>query len=1025
MATVYPQIVTSSDLLRSLIRLEELIPFLKKQNAKSAAIVNSKLYGVLPFWQLLKNANVHPVIGLSVKVEFNEDKHLPVVLYAKTDEGYRNLMKISSAISVKNTEQLPLKWLKGYRQGLLMLIPATDQEWQIDFAEEAIAIGKSIFTPERMYFGVSRPLGRKSEREEWVIEQSMEHGVKITAMHFSHYIAESDAFAYTAALAIRTGRTLAEIGPAQFDDGLSFIPSKEEWKEWYTDQSEWLINTEEMLFSCKASPIGEGRHMPKFPLQSGQNAVDELQRLCREGLSERVPHADREYLERLTYELKTIAQMGYSDYFLIVSDFMKYARRNGILTGPGRGSSASSLVAYTLFITDVDPLKYNLLFERFLNPERVTMPDIDIDFADDRRHEVIQYVAEKYGQHHTAQIITFGTLTAKAAARDSGRIFGFESKDLEQISKMIPSRHSITLKEAYEESGAMKKWIGESEVRKKWFTTALSLEGLPRHASTHAAGVVLSPMPLVEVVPVEAGSEDLYLTQWPMQEVEAAGLLKMDFLGLRNLTILEDIRKLIHNESNHWVDFEKIPLDDPKTFDLLKSGDTSGVFQLESEGMRNTLRQIRPTRFEDIVAINALFRPGPMDFIPVYARRKHGEEAVEYAHPDLKPILEETYGVIVYQEQIMQIASRMAGFTMGEADILRRAVSKKKREILDQERIHFVTNSMEKGYSEQTAQEVYDLIVRFADYGFPKSHAAAYSLISYYMAFLKANFPPHFYAALSTNAIGNPDKLAKLLMEVKEKKIAVLRPSILKSHSKFSVENGAVRFGLSAIKGISNQFLRKLFEVRNTKRNHWNDLFELAVDLSAENFTRKSLEPLIKAGALDDFHDNRATLLASLDAAIMHAELVRPTDSPDLFSGDTFSFGKPKYTETELIPHMSKLQFEREVLGFYLSDHPAVFIKRKLGREAVNLGDVSLKKNGEFITVAGLMIEIKRIRTKKGESMAFVTLQDETGSLSCTLFPKEFAAMNVHLKEWKTAGLSGSIEWRNGKPQLIVKKIMS
>ncbi|MFC4409799.1 DNA polymerase III subunit alpha [Chungangia koreensis] len=1025
MATVYPQIVTSSDLLKSLIRLEELIPFLKKQNAKSAAIVNSKLYGVLPFWQLLKNENIHPVIGLSVKVDFSEDQQLPVVLYAETDEGYRNLMKISSAISVKNTQVLPLKWLKGYQQGLLMLIPATDHEWQGNFAEEAIEIGKSIFSPERLYFGVSRPLGQRSDREEWVLKQSDAHGVKVTAMHFSHYLVESDAFAYTAALAIRTGRTLAEIGPSQFDDGLSFIPSKEEWEDWYSDHSEWLMNTEKMLLSCKVNPLGEERHMPKFPLPTGQSATDELQRLCMEGLSERVPHANKDYADRLMYELKIIAQMGYSDYFLIVSDFMKYARRKGILTGPGRGSSASSLVAYTLYITDVDPLKYNLLFERFLNPERVTMPDIDIDFADDRRHEVIHYVAEKYGQHHTAQIITFGTLSAKAAARDSGRIFGFESKDLEQISKMIPNRQSITLKEAYEESDVLKKWISETEVRKKWFTTALSLEGLPRHASTHAAGVVLSPMPLVEVVPVEAGSEDLYLTQWPMQEVEAAGLLKMDFLGLRNLTILEDIRKLIYNESNHWIDFEKIPLNDSRTFDLLKSGDTSGVFQLESDGMRNTLRQIRPTRFEDIVAINALYRPGPMDFIPVYARRKHGEEEVIYAHPDLKPILEETYGVIVYQEQIMQIASRMAGFSMGEADLLRRAVSKKKREILDQERTHFVTNSLKKGYSQKTTQEVYDLIVRFADYGFPKSHAAAYSLISYYMAYLKANFPSHFYSALLTNAIGNPDKLAKLLMEAKEKKIAVLRPSILKSHSNFTVENGAVRFGLSAIKGVSNQFLRKLFEVRKAKGNVWHDIFELAVDLSAENFTRKSLEPLIKAGALDDFHDNRAALLATLDAAIMHAELVRPTNSPDLFSGESFSFGKPKYTETEPIPHMSKLQFEREVLGFYLSDHPAVYIKRRLGNDAVNLADVSLKKNSEYITVAGLITEIKRIRTKKGESMAFVTLQDETGTLSCTFFPKEFAAMNIHLKEWKTAALSGSVEWRNGNPQLIVKKIRS
>lgn len=1023
MATVYPQIVTSADLLKSLIRLEELIPFLLKQQAKSAAIVNSKLYGVLPFWQQLKKAKIHPVIGLTVKVNFTDNDDLPVILYAESDEGYRNLMKISSAISVGNRDQLPLKWLKGYSQGLLMLIPATEDEWQVEASEAAIAIGHSIFTSDRLYIGISRPIGELSTREAWIVGQSEKLGIKITAMHRAHYMSESDAFALTAATAIRTGKTLADIGPANFDNGLSFMPSKEEWNEWFSDRTEWLANAEAMLQRCTASPVDDQRHMPKFPLAPDQSAADELQKLCLQGLSERLPHAGKNYVERLTYELGIISNMGYADYFLIVSDFMKFSRRNKILTGPGRGSSASSLVAFTLYITDVDPLKYNLLFERFLNPERITMPDIDIDFADDRRHEVIQYVARKYGQQHTAQIITFGTLSAKAAARDAGRIFGFESKDLELISKMIPNKLNITLKTAFEESDALKKWVNEEEMRKKWFSTALSLEGLPRHASTHAAGVVLSPKPLVEVVPIEAGSEGLYLTQWPMQEVEAAGLLKMDFLGLRNLTILEEIREMIVNESNRWIDFESIPLDDMKTFELLQKGDTSGVFQLESEGMRNTLRQIRPTRFEDIVAINALFRPGPMDFIPVYAKRKHGEETVAYAHPDLKPILEETYGVIVYQEQIMQIASRMAGFSMGEADLLRRAVSKKKREILDQERAHFVTNSMNKGYSQQTAEEVYDLIVRFADYGFPKSHAAAYSLISYYMAFLKANFPAYFYAALLSNAIGNPEKLAKLLMEVKEKRIKVLRPSILKSDLRFTVENGAVRFGLSAIKGVSNQFYRKLLGVRKPK-NQWKDLFELAVDLSAEHFTRKSLEPLIKAGALDDFHDNRGTLLASLDAAIMHAELVRPNDSPDLFSGSDFSFGKPKYTETESIPHLSKLQFEREVLGFYFSDHPAVFIKRKLGEGVVNLSDVESNRNGDMITVAGLLTEIKRIRTKKGDSMAFATLQDESGILSCTFFPKEFASMNAHLKEWKTIGMSGVVEWRNGKPQLIVKRII-
>jgi len=1024
MTPVYPQVVTSSDLLHSLIRLEELIPFFINEKASAAAIVNSKLYGVLPFWQQLKKAGIHPVIGLTVSVSFRDDLLLPVVLYAETDEGYRNLMKISSSISVKNMDTLPLNWMKGYQKGLIALLPLNDSQIELKEAEEAFAICLSIFSSDRLYIGISRPIGQKSEKEELAIRLSEEHGVRIAATHRSVYMSESDAFAYSVAEAIGTGKTLAEIGPSQLDEGYRFLPTKEEWTNWFEDQKEWLQNAEEMLLTCNASPVSDQRYMPKFPLSHGENANEELKRLCQSGLMERVQQLSKDYTDRLTYELSIIAQMGYSDYFLIVSDFMKYARERRILTGPGRGSSAGSLVAYSLYITDVDPLKYNLLFERFLNPERITMPDIDIDFADDRRHEVINYVADKYGKQFTAQIITFGTLSAKAAARDTGRVFGFEGKDLEQISKMIPNRHTITLKDAYVESDSMKQWISESEMRKKWFSTALRLEGLPRHASTHAAGIVLSPVPLVDVVPVDAGSEELYLTQWPMQEVEAAGLLKMDFLGLRNLTILEQIRLLIERDFQKWIDFGKIPLNDEKTFTLLQSGDTTGVFQLESEGMRNTLRQIRPTRFEDIVAINALFRPGPMDFIPIYAKRKHGEEQVEYSHPDLKPILEETYGVIVYQEQIMQIASSMAGFSMGEADLLRRAVSKKKRDILDKERKHFVTSSMKKGYNQKTAEEVYDLIVRFADYGFPKSHAVAYSLVSYYMAYLKANYPAHFYAALLTNAIGNPDKMTVLIMEAKGKGIPILRPSIVKSQLFFTVENGAIRFGLQAIKGVPNPFYRKLLTVREDRNSPWSDLFELAVDLSAEYFSRKALEPLIKAGALDDFHDNRVTILASLDAAVMHAELVRPNDQPDLFTGSSFTFGKPKYTETEPIPQLSKLQFERDVLGFYLSDHPAIYKKRKLNQAFLNLSDVASTKNGEFVTVVGLIIEIKRIRTKKGDSMAFVTLQDETGSLSCTLFPKEYATFNAALKEWKTAGMAGTIEWRNGKPQLIIKKLI-
>ena len=681
--------------------------------------------------------------------------------------------------------------------------------------------------------------------------------------------------------------------------------------------------------------------------------------------------------------------MGYADYFLIVEDFMQFAREATILTGPGRGSSASSLVAYALQITQVDPLHYDLLFERFLNPERVSLPDIDIDFLDTRRQEVIQYVAKKYGKQYVAQIITFGTLSAKAVARDVARMFNFDSETLEMISKLIPNKHGITLQQAYDQSDKLREWIASEQIRGKWFNAALKLEGLPRNASTHAAGVVLSPVPLVDVVPIEDGHDGIYLTQWPMQEVEQAGLLKMDFLGLRNLTILEQIRRSIQYTHDLHIDFNRIPFQDEATFHLLQNGDTSGIFQLESDGMRQALRDIRPTHFLDIVAVNALYRPGPMEFIAVYARRKHGQEPVIMPHPALEPILRETYGVIVYQEQIMRIANVMAGFTIGEADLLRRAVSKKKREVLEEQRNAFVNGAMHQGFPAQIAEEVYALIVRFADYGFPKSHAVAYSVISYQMAYLKANFPVNFYAALLTNATGNADKLAQILAEAKVRGIEILPPSINKSMRHFKVESGKIRFSLSAIKGVPQPFLQKLIAVRTEKQQPFTDIFDVAVSLSAMQFNRKIIEPLVKAGAFDDFSKDRAILLATIDAAAKQAELIRPNEGADLFGGSMFAFGTPKHVQVEPISEKMKLQFEKEVLGFYLSDHPIVKERAKWPQVNVTVQSLLTMRENTFIKMIGFVTEVRQLRTKKGELMAFAQLEDEFGTVSLTLFPND------------------------------------
>lgn len=1007
-------------MLKSTIRLESLIPLLETEKAEACAMVNGKLYGLLPFYEKLQARGIRPIIGLSTNVAFGEETRLPVILYAQTNEGYQNLLKISSATSLRDSEDLPINWLKGYSKGLLcaLYISELDIEWLVH--EQYVETCHEVFG-ERLYTGYSRQYGQTNDQR---VEQFAQmYNLRIAAMYVSSFLQQQDHFAYEVARAIDSGIKISDALPHSHAAS-QYVPTLQALNELYADRSDWLQTTNDLLNSCHVKIESKGKLMPKYPLVAGRTADEELQQQSMTGLLARlnVPVLPEQYVERLQYELSVIAQMKYADYFLIVSDFMRFAKSQNILTGPGRGSSASSLIAYSLYITDVDPLKYDLLFERFLNPERVTMPDIDIDFLDTRRHEVIQYVAKKYGQQYVAQIITFGTLSAKAVARDVARMFNFESKDLETISKLIPNRSGMTLRQAYDDIQPLREWIAAQSIRQKWFAAALALEGLPRNASTHAAGVVLSPIPLVEVVPIEKGHDDVFLTQWPMGEVEQSGLLKMDFLGLRNLTILEQITRSIQFTHNVKIDLQSLPLDDAKTFELLANGDTSGVFQLESDGMRQALREIHPTQFLDIVAVNALYRPGPMEFIPIYARRKHGKEAVNIPHPCLAPILQETYGVIVYQEQIIRIANVFAGFTLGQADILRRAVSKKNRDVLEQQREMFVAGAVKIGNDARVANDIYELIVRFADYGFVKSHAVAYSIISYQLAYLKANYPVNFYAALMTNAIGNVDKLSQIITEAKQKGIPILPPSISKSMRHFKVEQGAIRFSLSAIKGVSSPFLKKLLEVRKSRDGAFEDIFDLAVSLSAANFKRKEIEPLIKAGALDEFGRDRAVLLATIESAHKQAELVRPTEEEDLFSAEMLTFGKPKHGFAEPIPEKMKLQFEKEVLGFYLSDHPITLV-RQMVKTTATTKDLKSLPNDHFVSVLGSIVDIRQTRTKKGELMAFVQIEDEFGTVSLTLFPRVYNDVKSAIKVDAVVYADGNYEFKFNKAQIRVKQI--
>ncbi|MDN4607299.1 DNA polymerase III subunit alpha [Sporosarcina sp. F6_3S_P_2] len=1019
MVLVYPQIVTGADLLRGIIKLDQLAPLLKRRGAKSVGIINSKMYGVRSFCKVMKKYDIHPVIGLSIRLEIEEGADVLLFAYAKDDKGYGNLLKISSAMATREQETLPLKWLQAYSEGCVLICPLTDQSWEtyrsVDYVE---LIGNACRT---VYMGVSRPGGVIHPAEKEIQEISETTGITITAFHESRYLVKEDAFAFEVATAIQSGYKLNDPSRPKNRIYDAYLPEEEEFQQWFSDHQDWIENMSEIMLSCNAELPPSHSQMPAFPVPEGVTSASLLKKQCEEGLRGRLSAANATYLERMHYELEIIETMGFSDYFLIVEDFMRFSREQGILTGPGRGSSAGSLVAYSLGITDVDPIKYGLIFERFLNPGRITMPDIDIDFADNRRSEVIEYVAKKYGKSNVAQIITFGTLSAKSVARNVARVFNFSNEEMAFLSKQIQEGHSKRLEDSVKQSKALQDWIAMDPIRNKWFQAAKALEGLPRNASTHAAGVILSPVPLVETVPLQNGSEDIYLTQWAMGDVEEVGLLKMDFLGLRNLTLMDRIKSMLEHDRGVVLNYEDIPLNDQKTFELFREGDMTGVFQFESDGMRDALRLIKPDEFSDIYAINALYRPGPMENIPLYSRRKNNNEKIQYIHPQLEPILSETEGIIVYQEQIMQIAVRIAGFSMAEADLLRRAVSKKKREILRQEREHFVKSAVNNNFPEKSASEIYDLIVKFADYGFPKSHAVAYSLISYQLAFIKANEPEYFYAALLSLTTGNQDKMMEYIHEIRRKGIKILPPSIQRSKFSHIVENGAIRIGLGAIKGVTPSFYNIVKSARTA--GGWKSLFDFSAAIGGTHFTEKALVPLIKAGALDEFGENRSVLLASIEAARNHAMFIGSEEEGDLLHDIIFSIAKPKYTPGGTMPRFAMLEYEREVLGFYLSEHPALEMKKQLGEQVVDLVDVSFAKEKSMLKVAGLIREIKRIRTKKGEAMAFLTLQDETGELSCTIFPKQYAITNVHLQELAMVQLAGTMEKRNGQTQLLVQNV--
>lgn len=1022
MPFVHLQVTSSYDLLSSTITLSALIERAKEERCQSIAITDRNvLYGVVPFYRACIKENIKPIIGMTADVWVEQDERAyPLILLAENETGFKNLIKISSGLQTKSPKGIPQKWLSSYSSGLIALTPGNageiEQLVQQQSIEEAMTRAqqyKEMFGEGSFYISIQdHGLLRDQDQMAQLHSFAASAELPLAASGDVRYLLKEDAFSYEVITAIRDG---IKVEGERLEGDYSFT-SKEEMKDKFSSYPQALEATLEISSRCNVELDFSRTYLPKYPVPDDVTAKEVLEHLCLEGLKKRTSSMSPVYKERLLYELSVIDRMSFNDYFLIVWDFMKFAREQTILTGPGRGSAAGSLVAYALYITHVDPIKHDLLFERFLNPERISMPDIDIDFPDHRRDEVIQYVAEKYGSKHVAQIVTFGSLSAKAIARDTARVYGFSSGEMEVISRSIPSRPGIVLKEAYQESSNLRQFVDQSSRHQQWFNAAMKLEGLPRHTSTHAAGVVISDRPLVDIVPLQQGQEYIHLTQWPMDILEDIGLLKMDFLGLRNLTLLEKITQAVKQQHPQFR-LEEIPGNDEKTFNLLSKGWTVGIFQLESDGMKNVLTKLKPTKFEDIVAVNALYRPGPMEHIPLFIKRKHNLEPVQYAHKDLTDILAPTYGIIVYQEQIMQIAAQMAGFSLGQADMLRRAVSKKKKEDLDRERTRFVEGSIERGYGEKTANEIYDLIVQFANYGFNKSHAVAYSLIAYQLAYLKAHYPRYFMASLMTSVTGNEDKMRLYIRECERLNINVLPPSIQRSQRYFAVEEEGIRFSISSIKGIGKTPAMEIVALRRAKE--YKDLFDLCVRVPSKSINRKVLEALVFSGALDDFGKDRSTLLATIDVALEHSSLMA-SENGDLFDND-FNIS-PKYIEKSPMPPEEKLAYEKEVLGLYLSAHPVSAFNDKLSALQAKTSD-ELRPGQRSIIMGALITDIRMIRTKKGEAMAFAVLSDAAGDVDAVAFPDVYRHASTTLSQGNLVILQGKAEERNGRIQVVIQEV--
>lgn len=1040
---------TEYSLQDGISRLPQMVARAKELNMPALAITDhGNMCGAIYFYKEAKSAGIKPIIGCEVYVttgsRFDKDasrqerlKHL--ILLAETMEGYQNLTKIVSRGFTEGFYRKPRvdhALLKEHSKGIIALsaciqgeIPQCVLQDNPEGAKRALETYLDIYGKDNFFLEIqNHGLPAEVKAQEALIQLAKEYGVGLVCSNDFHYVLKEDADAQDIKVCIATGAKVADTDRLKFPNDEFYMKSGDEMAELFSHIPGAMENTLAIADRCNVEFNFDEHHLPHFDVPEGETATTYLRHLCEKEVPRLYGTMTPELKERLDYELAVIAQMGFDDYFLIVWDYVRYAREHDILVGPGRGSAAGSVVAYLLGITGLDPLKYNLLFERFLNPERVSMPDIDIDFCYEKRGKAIEYVTEKYGQARVAQIITFGTEAARAVIRDVGRVLDHPLPEVNRLAKMIPNELGITLDKALKGKDLKQLYDTDPKVR-ELFDYGRKLEGIVRNASTHAAGVVISAAPLEDHVPIQNANDAGFVTQYDKDNIEELGLLKMDFLGLRTLTVMDDALKLIKANRGIDIDLDKIPLDDKAACDLLTRGDTPGVFQLESDGITKLVMDLRPEHFEDLIPLVALYRPGPLGsgMVEDFIKRRHGEMEITYLHPLLEPILKDTFGVILYQEQVMQIASAMGGFSLGQADLMRRAMGKKKESVLKAQRESFIAGSVQNNIPEAIANEVFDLLVYFAGYGFNKSHSAAYAYIAYQTAYLKAHYYPEFMAATMSSFMTNVDKLTYYINDCKKHGVEVLGPDINYGEQAFAVQNGAIRFGLGGVKSVGDNAVEQLLAERH-RNGLYSSILDFCKRVDSRVVNKRLLESLIRCGAMDSFKENRNQLLAMYEGAQSLGQRLQKEEARGAMSlfGD-----EPSVAETIEVPKLDdltmdeKLRDEKEYTGFYISGHPLNSYEAELKGlfEVGKLNENPEQYDKQEVTVGGLIVEKTDRITRRNDVMSIIRLEDFSGSTSIVVFPQKFQQYQAMLAVDMAVRISGRIDADEKGVQIIADTI--